>query len=453
VSRLFSSVKARSCSRRPRRSGRSSRRAGGHREDSDRCVTCDELLDRDAVICRVCGEDNSAPFDDLLYQLPPAVELDRLGAWSEAKHDVLTKYLGAYTTILDKQRRSGAIRRIGYIDAFAGAGVALKRVSGAPIPGSPLHALDVRPPFTEYHFIERDPDKAAVLRAVTAEHKNVRTYIGDHDAVLRADVLRRFRWQDRARAMCLLDPYGLAVKWSLIKTIAELKTVEIFFNFMVVGMNRNVLWKDPSRVTPMRRQLMTDVWGDESWREVVYSQSSDLGRPTLRPSAQLCASVSGLYAYGEREYDVPTDSGAHVWSFLSLDLAKRNFEVVQPRAILAAHERRYEPNHRRGPKGEDAQADDRSDGRQSRNCGADDRHQCLDASSLAPGRAGTAVDPHLPLGTVPASRPSAFRRLIGGPWTRAGRRRCASAAVQPSPARAGRRSAPQEWVEVTRWRK
>jgi hypothetical protein len=52
--------------------------------DSDRCITCDEILDIDAVICRVCGEDNSAPADHLPYRLPANVQLDKLGAWSEA---------------------------------------------------------------------------------------------------------------------------------------------------------------------------------------------------------------------------------------------------------------------------------------------------------------------------------------------------------------------------------
>lgn len=245
--------------------------------ENDRCVTCDEVLDRDSPICRLCGEDNNAPADDLQYQLPASVQLDRLGAWSEAKHEILTKYLEAYTTILDKQRRAGAIHRIGYIDAFAGPGVALRAASDVQIPGSPMHALEVRPPFTEYHFIERDAEKAQILRELAAARGgNVRTYVGDHDSVLREQVLTRFHYNQRARAVCLLDPYGLTVRWSLIKAIADLQTVEIFFNFMVVGMNRNVLWRDPSRVNDTRRRLMNDVWGDESWRDAVYRREQDL---------------------------------------------------------------------------------------------------------------------------------------------------------------------------------
>jgi hypothetical protein len=34
-----------------------------------------------------------------------------------------------------------------------------------------------------------------------------------------------------------------------------MRSVEIFFNFMVVGANRNVLWRDPARVSKKRREL------------------------------------------------------------------------------------------------------------------------------------------------------------------------------------------------------
>ena len=52
--------------------------------------------------------------------------------------------------------------------------------------------------------------------------------------------------------------------------IANARTTEIFFNFMVEGANRNVLWKDLSRVSPGRRQLLTNVIGNESWMEALY---------------------------------------------------------------------------------------------------------------------------------------------------------------------------------------
>jgi three-Cys-motif partner protein len=156
----------------------------------------------------------------------------------------------------------------------------------------PSSAIIVRAPPTC-----RPPDECR-HSFLTHRGFNAHTYVGDHDSVLRAQVLPRFEYRDRARAMCLLDPYGLAVKWSLIKAIADMRTVEIFFNFMVVGMNRNVLWRDASRVTPTRRLLMTDGWGDESWQEAVYRQQPDLfGGVTL---TKVLGNEALVAAYRER---------------------------------------------------------------------------------------------------------------------------------------------------------
>jgi three-Cys-motif partner protein len=199
--------------------------------------------------------------------------LDKLGLWSQAKHDILEKYASAYTTILSNQK---GINRIVYIDAFAGAGVAEDRESGALISGSATRVAKVSPPFDELHFIELDRTKAFALADTMAGDPRVHVHAGDADTVLRRDVLPRCRYTDRARALCLLDPYGLSVEWELLETIGHMGSVEIFFNFMVMGANRNVLWSDPSKVSDSRRQLMDRVWGDRSWEQAAYDQTPHL---------------------------------------------------------------------------------------------------------------------------------------------------------------------------------
>lgn len=52
-----------------------------------------------------------------------------------------------------------------------------------------------------------------------------------------------------------------------------MKSVEIFLNFPVADMNRNVLWKNPENVGPDQIERMNRFWGDESWREKGYRPS------------------------------------------------------------------------------------------------------------------------------------------------------------------------------------
>ena len=59
---------------------------------------------------------------------------DEIGYWSEVKLDIISKYASAYSTIMNKQKD---IRSYLYIDAFAGAGVHIKKQTREFITGSP----------------------------------------------------------------------------------------------------------------------------------------------------------------------------------------------------------------------------------------------------------------------------------------------------------------------------
>jgi len=72
---------------------------------------------------------------------------DEIGYWSEIKLEILKNYATEYSKILSAQKEP-PLRHI-YIDASAGAGVHLTRSSGDFVPGSPMNALNVRPPFKE----------------------------------------------------------------------------------------------------------------------------------------------------------------------------------------------------------------------------------------------------------------------------------------------------------------
>jgi len=76
------------------------------------------------------------------------VHFDEIGAWSEIKLEIVRKYATAYSAILTGVP---GLRHI-YVDAFAGSGVHISRDTGDFVPGSPLNALRVEPPFREYHL-------------------------------------------------------------------------------------------------------------------------------------------------------------------------------------------------------------------------------------------------------------------------------------------------------------
>lgn len=202
-----------------------------------------------------------------------ALRLDEIGYWSEVKLDIVRKYARAYSTIMAKQP---SIKRHIYIDAFAGAGQHISKSTGDFVAGSPLNALRITPPFSELHLIDLDGEKIGELRRLTAGDDRVTVHQGDCNRVLLSEVFPRCAFGDYHRALCLLDPYGLSVNWDVPKRAGEMKSVEVFYNFMVMDANMNVFMRDPSKVTPEQAARMDAVWGDGSWRSAAYRKEPGL---------------------------------------------------------------------------------------------------------------------------------------------------------------------------------
>src|SRR5207253_3124900 len=108
---------------------------------------------------------------------------------------------------------------------------------GQMVSGSPLNALLVAPQFGEYHFIDLDGGRTAKLMELSAGHQNVQVHAGDCNQILLERVFPRCLWEDRHRALCLLDPYGLHLDWKVLTTAGQMKSVEVFYNFMIMDAN------------------------------------------------------------------------------------------------------------------------------------------------------------------------------------------------------------------------
>ena len=207
------------------------------------------------------------------------ITLDEIGRWSEIKLAILREYAAAYARVL-----KGKLP-FEYVDGFAGAGVHLSRTTGEHVPGSPRLVLEVQPRFNAYHFVERRANKVEYLRGLIGSRQNVSLYCGDSNGILVKEVLPRFEYANYRRALCMLDPYGLTLDWTVVAEAGRLGTVDVLINFPLMGMNRNVLWHRPDKVSPEQARRMTRFWGDETWRNVAYSTATNLfGEPEKQPN-------------------------------------------------------------------------------------------------------------------------------------------------------------------------
>ncbi len=210
-----------------------------------------------------------------------AVEHDEIGIWSEVKLAIIKEYASAYARILDATRREKipSLRWL-YIDAYAGPGFHISRTTRKTVEGSPTIALNTSPPFSEYHFIDADPKRAQRLREISGARPDVYIYSADCNEILLEKVFPRARYEDYRRALCILDPYNINLKWEVIEEAGKMGSVDLFLNFMIMDINRNVLRKNPDKAIQSKVEQLTRLWGDETWIDAAYDTSGNLfGEP------------------------------------------------------------------------------------------------------------------------------------------------------------------------------
>ena len=172
-----------------------------------------------------------------------------------------------------------------YIDAFAGAGIHQTKLNQTFVPGSPLNALWIRPPFREYHLIDIAAEKVESLRNLLGSRREVTIYQGVCNKILLDEVFPRVRFENYRRGLCVLDPYGLHLDWTVISTAGQMRTLDIFLNFPVADINRNVLWRDRDAATDAQKTRLDSYWGDDSWRSIAYRTDMNLfGDPEKQPN-------------------------------------------------------------------------------------------------------------------------------------------------------------------------
>lgn len=187
------------------------------------------------------------------------------GLWTLIKLDILEAYLAYYTTVLKNQP---FILR--YIDVFAGSGQVTIKDLTLPIDGSARIALKY--PFSEYIFIDKNPQYCEVLRHLQGEYpsKNIKVLEGDGNKLI--DCV--FNKKSNERGIVFLDPYAMHLKWSSLEKIAKYPIFDVWYLFPLMALNRNL--KNSGQIDDSNRAAITDLLGTEEWYKYIYQESPQL---------------------------------------------------------------------------------------------------------------------------------------------------------------------------------
>jgi three-Cys-motif partner protein len=192
------------------------------------------------------------------------------GYWTELKLQILSDYLDAFLTACQSQRE------VVYLDAFAGEGEGLSRVTGEVFQGSALRALEARGHnghrFTRLRYFERETKAAALEARLRTEYpgRDIKVYGGDCNSRLRdaLDELGDVRW---APTFAFLDPDGLEVDWRTLEMLAAHKRgsqykTELWLLFASPAPMRVLGLRNP--ISDDAAHQITRLFGTTAWRPI-----------------------------------------------------------------------------------------------------------------------------------------------------------------------------------------
>lgn len=163
------------------------------------------------------------------------------GAWTEEKLDCFQKYVKAYLTIMNVYREKFQWKLI-YFDGFAGCGTREQQMvedeKATTLFGEELEAEELHPyqgaaervvqieqkmrGFDEYQFIDKYEENLTNLEFKLAEYqtKGKKKFMpGDaNDEVW--NLGQELRKHPKTKVLCLLDPFGMSIKWDSIVALA-----------------------------------------------------------------------------------------------------------------------------------------------------------------------------------------------------------------------------------------
>jgi three-Cys-motif partner protein len=214
------------------------------------------------------------------------------------------KYLAAYTTIMSKQRF-----RFAYVDAFAGTGYRSLRHEENPdelmfpeiaeqesqqfLDGSARIALQIKPRFDKYIFIEKDEKRFVELKTLESDYE-ADIQRENEDANTYLQKFCKKNWT-KNRAVLFLDPYGMEVEWKTIEAVAKTQAIDLWLLFPL-GIAVNRLLRKDGQIDPIMREKLDRLFGATDWYEVFYRT---IKRPGLFGEETHIEKVGGFDAIAE----------------------------------------------------------------------------------------------------------------------------------------------------------
>lgn len=184
-----------------------------------------------------------------------------VGPWSADKLYYVARYLDLFSRAMYKQF---PVRH--YLDLFAGPGRCVFDDGSGEIEGSPLVALGLVHPFTQYHFVDADPKAVVALRQRVERlgwrEPDVQFYAEDAN-----DSVNRLAGAvpPAALSVAVIDPTGLHFRFDSLRVLTHGRRMDLIYLFPEgMAAKRNL-----QTFLDQDHSPLDDVLGTREWRTTV----------------------------------------------------------------------------------------------------------------------------------------------------------------------------------------
>ena len=222
---------------------------------------------------------------------------------SVVKLNVLNYYLEIFCVAMKKTFENRY-----FVDLFSGPGACYEKKSGKFHSGSPLIALNLKPPFTDYIFVDLDRKTSEILK------KRCQSQLGDifetirflnFDSNKNVDAILEHLEILKSISVILIDPNGLDIEYETVKKLAYCNSIDLIINFSIFDLKRNEVnyRKEGSKAdkffgTPEWRNV-----GPRYWLNLYKKQLGKLG-------------FVGIETSNEHHITIRTPTGAPIYHLI-----------------------------------------------------------------------------------------------------------------------------------------
>lgn len=251
---------------------------------------------------------NESPYVQASDGLPAR----KSGLWAKRKHHYLNNYCGITT----KSMRSKW--RLVYLDVMAGPGRCKTRESDEEFPGSPFVALDHD--FSQYIFVEDDPDLADALKRRVDEHPKAKQVSIHNESWVRLAESGKLLFDSSTLVVAFIDPTGISqVPMSAIRRLANNPRIDML---VTIQHCLGIVWNAPQYQRAQNDTVLDDFLDSRDWREWDTQDATAFGRKAIeRFSQEICK----LGFIGMRHVSVPESQPLYRFTLFSRHVLAEKF--------------------------------------------------------------------------------------------------------------------------------